>query len=235
MKFVAFFFGFAFLLVFGHEIYRVYRAFEISRPIIASAIPYTQEGSEVRILFAGESTGVGTGASKPEESVAGRLGVDIPDAKIENISKNGARLADLLVALRALPQEKTFDIVVLQIGGNDILNFTSPETVRTGLRAVLAEATMRGTNVYLMTTGDVGNAPAFGPLLSRLYTARTNELVPMFREESKNAGVVYVDLFEPKATDPFFLEPLKYHAADGVHPSSEGYGIWYGKLKGAMK
>lgn len=86
-----------------------------------------------------------------------------------------------------------------------------------------------------MTTGDVGNAPAFGPLLSRLYTARTNELVPMFKEESRKAGVVFVDLFEPRETDPFFLEPLKYHAKDGVHPSSDGYAIWYGKLRSVMK
>jgi hypothetical protein len=29
--------------------------------------------------------------------------------------------------------------------------------------------------------------------------------VPIFKEESKIAGVVYVDLFEPRETDPFFL------------------------------
>jgi lysophospholipase L1-like esterase len=234
MKFVAFFFAFALLLIVGHEIYRVYRAFEISRPIIASAVPYTQRGSGARVLFAGESTGVGTGARVPEESVAGLLGRDLPDAEIKNISRNGSRMSELHSALSSLSEEK-FDMIVLQIGGNDILNFTSPASVRTELRGVLSEATKRSAHVYLMTTGDVGNAPAFGPLLSRLYTARTNELVPMFKEESKKTGVVYVDLFEPRETDPFFLEPLKYHAADGVHPSSDGYAIWYGKLRSSMK
>lgn len=235
MKFIALFLGLAALLILGHEAYRVYRAFALARPIIDAAVPYTQEGNGVRVLFAGESTGVGTGASRPQESVAGRLGADTLDATIENISKNGARMSDLLLALRALPEEKTYDVIVLQIGGNDILNFTSPENVRTELRSALTEATKRGKRVYLMTTGDVGNAPAFGPLLSRLYTARTNELAPLFIEEAKNAGATYVDLFEPRVSDPFYLEPFKYHAKDGVHPSSDGYAIWYGKLKSALK
>lgn len=235
MKYIFALIGLALVILVAYEAYRIHRAFSLARPIIASAVPYTKNGSGAKVLFAGESTGVGTGARIPEESVAGRLGANIPDAHIQNISKNGARMADLLLALRSLPAEKTYDIIVLQIGGNDILNFTSPETVRTELRAVLTEATQRGGKVFLLTTGDVGNAPAFGPLLSRLYTTRTNELAPLFTEEAKKAGVTYVDLFEPRETDPFFLEPLKYHAADGVHPSSEGYGIWYGKLNNAMK
>ena len=223
------------ILVIGYEAYCIHRAFALARPIIASAVPYTQEGDGSRVLFAGESTGVGTGARDPQDSVAGRFGADAPDATIENISKNGARMSDLLSALQALPQGKKFDIIVLQIGGNDILNFTSVSVVQENLKKVLAEAKLRGNRVYLMTTGDVGNAPAFGPVLSHLYSVRTKELTPLFVEETTYAGVGYVDLFEAKETDPFALEPLKYHAGDGVHPSSEGYGIWYGKLKGAMK
>ncbi|MBX9765102.1 SGNH/GDSL hydrolase family protein [Patescibacteria group bacterium] len=221
--------------VFFYEAYPVYRAFELSRPIIASTIPYTQERNGARILFAGESTGVGTGAKRPEESVAGRLGEDMPDARIENISKNGARMTDLLLVLQSLPEDARYDSIVLIIGGNDILNFTPTEKVRSSLRQVFAEAKERGSAVYLMTTGDVGNAPAFGPILSRLYSLRTRELRTMFIEESQKAGVAYVDLFMPRDSDPFALEPQKYHAADGVHPSSEGYGIWYGKLKAVLK
>lgn len=235
MKYVFALFGVALVVLVAYEAYRIYRAFSLARPIIDSAVPYTQEGSGVRVLFAGESTGVGTGARVPKESVAGRLGLDMPDARIENISKNGARMSDLNSALRALPADATYGILVLQIGGNDILNFTSPEIVRTELRAVLGEAKKRAQRVYLLTTGDVGNAPAFGPILSQLYSARTTELQSMFVAEAQEAGVVYVDLFESRETDPFFLEPLKYHAGDGVHPSSDGYAIWYGKLKNAMK
>lgn len=218
-----------------YEGFRVYRAFEISRPIIASAVPYTQQGNGIRVLFAGESTGVGTGASIPQESVAGRLGTDKPDAHIENISQNGARLLALLAVLRSLPKEKEYDVIVLHIGGNDILNFTSVDSVRSTLREVLADANVRGKTVYLLSTGDVGNAPAFGPILSLLYSFRSRELRSLFVEESERAGVVYVDLFMSRGTDPFALEPNKYHAKDGVHPSSEGYGVWYGKLKAAMK
>lgn len=221
--------------MFLYEAYRVYRAFQVARPIIATAVAYEQQGDGRRYLFAGESTGVGTGAARSEESVAGRLGTEMPQAYIKNISSNGARISDLLVALNKVPAGENYDSVILLIGGNDILNFSSTKTVRETLSAALKVAKSKSGYVYLMTTGDVGNAPAFGPVLSYLYSVRSGELRNVFMEESQRAGVIYVDLFSPAASDPFAQEPLKYHAADGVHPSSEGYAVWYGKLKTMMK
>jgi lysophospholipase L1-like esterase len=227
--------GIVFLLIFGHEAYRVYRAFAIARPIIDAAVPFTQKGDGARYLFVGESTGVGTGALRPEESVAGRLGSALLSAHIDNVSENGARITDAQAQLERLGENVSYDAIVLLIGGNDILNFTSSKKVTESIRTLMHSAKARAGYVYLMTTGDVGNAPAFGPILSSLYSARSKELREVFIEEAKRSGVIYVDLFMPKASDPFYLEPRKYHAADGVHPSSEGYGVWYGKLREAMK
>jgi lysophospholipase L1-like esterase len=213
----------------------VYRAFEISRPIINSARAFTKEGSKPGILVAGDSTGFGIGASKPEESVAGRLSVDMPNLALENISKNGLRTAGLLEHLKALPEEKKYSLVLLQIGGNDIVNLTSRDTFINSLRLVFVEAKKRGNRVVLMSTGDVGNSPVFGPVLSALFSWRSKEFRKNFIEESKNAGVTYVDLYEPRETDPFVQDPFVYHAGDGFHPSSDGYGVWYGKLKTVLK
>lgn len=223
------------ILVLGHEAYRVYRAFSAARPLIETAAPFTQEGHGVRYLFVGESTGVGTGASRPEESVAGRLGASLQSSHIENISQNGARITDAIAQIESVPEDSSFEAIILMIGGNDILNFTSPKKVRESIQELMNKAKSRAGYVYLMTTGDVGNAPAFGPVLSSLYSLRSRELRDIFIDESKRAGVIYVDLFMPKGNDPFAEEPLRYHSVDGVHPSSDGYGIWYGKLREAMK
>src|SRR5277367_6022713 len=44
------------------------------------------------VLILGDSTGVGVGASMPEESIAGLLAADYPQADVVNISESGARI-----------------------------------------------------------------------------------------------------------------------------------------------
>ncbi len=217
----------------AYEAYRVFLAFERARPVLQRAVPFERVAGGASYLVAGDSTGVGTGGTA-ETSVAGRLASANPNASVRNISKNGLKVAGLLEKLRAEPNFK-HQLILLQIGGNDILNFTSVSDVIRDLRLVFEEAKKRGESVLFMSTGDVGNAPAFGPVLSYLYSMRSKELRPLFIEESKKAGVVYVDLYTPKAEDPFALEPLIYHAEDGVHPSSAGYGVWYQKLERALE
>jgi lysophospholipase L1-like esterase len=124
---------------------------------------------------------------------------------------------------------------LLQIGGNDVVRFTNTKKLRTDLRDVLAESKKRGDKVVVMSNGDVGNAPAFGPVLSFIYHIHTQTVRAIFIEETTRAGVLYVDLYEPKASDPFAEKPLLYHAADGFHPSSAGYGLWFSKLSGVLK
>lgn len=219
----------------AYEAYRIADAYEKARPILASAAAFQKQDGDTHVLVAGDSTGVGTGADSPEDSVAGRLSADNPEFAIDNVSVNGMRIADLLELLRSIPEEKRYALVLLQIGGNDILNFASAESVRENLRIVFDEAKKGGERVVLISTGNVGNAPAFGPVLSYVYELRSKEYRDMFIAESTTAGVAYVDLYESKETDPFALEPLKYHAADGLHPSSDGYGLWYAKLKTVLE
>lgn len=221
------------LLAVAFEAYRIYLAKERAVPVLASARAFERAEGSVRILVAGDSTGVGTGAA-PELSIAGRLASAYPDASVKNISENGLKIAGLLEKLRALPESK-YDLILLQIGGNDILGFTSVSDARRDLRLVFEEAKKRGKKIVFMSTGDVGNAPAFGPLLSLAFTLKTKEMRNMFMEESAGAGVTYVDLFVPRNDDPFAKEPLRYHAADGLHPTGEGYGLWFEKLLPALK
>ena len=54
--------------------------------------------SALRVLVLGDSTGVGIGANRPEESIAGLLAQDFPAADIVNVSRSGARVADALGA-----------------------------------------------------------------------------------------------------------------------------------------
>jgi lysophospholipase L1-like esterase len=184
----------------------------------------------VKILVVGDSTGVGTGAQNPLDSIAGRIYRDNPNVYIRNRSHNGATAQDILLKLENEP-EKNFTLVLVQVGGNDILRFTKLNTLRHVIIRVLETAATKGKHVIFMSTGNVGLAPAFPLPLSWIYTWQTRKVRAIFMEAASKTGVEYVDLFKERKDDPFLREPSLFYAADYLHPGSEGYGLWYEELK----
>jgi lysophospholipase L1-like esterase len=186
--------------------------------------------ARARILVVGDSTGVGTGASRPSDSIAGRLYRDFPHSEVVNRSRNGARVEDVMRQLNH-DDDKGFDIVLVQVGGNDILRFSNLNRLRGTIGEVLEEAGERGQHVIFISTGNVGLAPAFFPPFNWIYTERTRKVRAVFMEAGAHAGVEYVDLFKERDEDPFLRDPNLYYAADYLHPGSEGYRLWYEELK----
>ena len=203
----------------GMEIAQASRPFEIKNPAATH-----------RILVVGDSTGVGTGAARPEESVAGRIAGEFPGVEIVNLSRNGAKLKDTLGQLESVADSR-FDIVLVQAGGNDILGFTDLGELRDTTRQVLQTARGKGNAVFFISTGNVGLAPAFFPPISWTLTARTREARAIFLDAARESGVQYVDLFREKGNEMFQGDPDRYYTPDYLHPSSEGYRVWYEELK----
>src|SRR5580698_9255590 len=117
------FFAFALvLIVIGIQLARIYFC---TREVNYNLQPWQQikPGADFKVLFAGDSTAVGTGLSDNSYSTAGLFSRDFPDADVENHSQNGLRLKGLANILETL-QNKKFDLAVLQIGANDIINLT---------------------------------------------------------------------------------------------------------------
>ena len=192
----------------------------------------TVEGAPI-ILIAGDSTGYGTGASSGAKSVAGYLGTDFPEYSIENLSVNGRTIGGLALALESLPPEATYELILFQIGGNDILRRRSIDAVETDLRRALQTAFTHTDTVVMMSSGNVGAASAFvtDGVPDPEYERLTRDMRAMFMEVVPAEGGVYVDLFLEPADDVFLREPKKYLAFDGLHPSSIGYYYWYQSLQ----
>lgn len=203
--------------------------------VAASSAPFqqVQPGASTRILVAGDSTAAGTGAAHPGESVAGRFGAAYPDAEIINIGKNGARTRDLLQSLRERGDER-FSLVLLQIGGNDILRWTNLRALDRDIRTVLTEAHRLGDRVVLFTAGNVGLAPMFPRPLGWFYSYRTLQVREIFRSAAAASGALYVDAFTDRAHDLFLTDPPRYYAPDYLHLSGEGYRSWYEAIARAL-
>ncbi|WP_419723127.1 arylesterase [Sphingobium aromaticiconvertens] len=160
-------------------------------------------------LFAGYNLELAEGFAPTLERALNKAGVK---AQVVNAGVSGdtsaagrARLAFTLDGLARKP-----DLVVLSLGGNDMLRGLSPEETRTNLDAILAELKTRGIPAVL--TGMLA-APNLGPD----YAAAFNPIYPRL------AKAYGVQLY------PFLLDGVLGQRAlqlpDGIHPNPKGVDV----------
>ena len=174
------------------------------------AVPVS--GPQMRILAFGDSLFAGYNLAEGEsypavlEGVLREWGIN---ARVTNAGVSGdttqAGLARIGFALDALDQPP--DLVIVELGGNDLLRGIAPEQTRDNLGAILAELAKRDIPVLLMGM----RAP---PNLGADFVEQFDALYPSLAERY-GADLV-----------PFFLEAVydqpRLIQADRVHPTAEG-------------
>jgi lysophospholipase L1-like esterase len=193
------------------------------------SLPFERDLAEcrARVLVVGDSTGVGTGALRAEESIAGLIAREFHDVAITNRARNGAKAADTLRQLQALPDGRRFEVVFVHVGGNDILRATPLPQLADDIVAVLRAARERADTVIFMSAPNIGLCPVFFPPFSWLLTMRTRQAREIFMRVSAELGVTYIDLFRERRDDVFSRDPARYFADDRLHPTSESYRAAY--------
>jgi lysophospholipase L1-like esterase len=203
---------------------------QAGRALAAAAVPSQAFPARpaYRLLVVGDSTAVGTGASAPARSLVGRIAAQHPDWEIRNQAHNGARFADLPAQLATAGTG--YDAVLVLAGGNDVIRLTPRERLQAQVDQVVRTAGRHGARVVLMPAGNVGHAPFFKPPLSWWMGQRSQALHDAAAAVARARGAQHVDLLLPRAQDPFVHEAGRLHAADGLHPSDDGYALWYAQL-----
>lgn len=215
----------AVLATSGCAVWRIGKADELARR--SEPLQHTPADATLRLLIVGDSTGVGTGASAPQASLAGLLAQAYPRLQIDNRARDGATFADVIGQLDGATSR--YDIVLVQAGGNDVIRLRKLADVQADIHRVALLARARGERVLLMPAGNVGNAPFFFPPVSWFMTSRARSMHGFVREAAAQNQAVYVNLFKEKANDPFAQQP-GLNAADGLHPSDAGYRVWFDEL-----
>lgn len=191
------------------------RAPEPSRTPAERASPQPVSGPERRILAFGDSLfaglGVGRENSYPaqlEEALrAEGLNVRVINAGVsgDTTAAGLQRLAFTLDAQKPAP-----DLVLLELGANDMLRALSPSETRANLSAMLDEFARRGIPVLLM---GMRAPPNYGPEFQR-------EFDQIYAELGRSEGVTLV---------PFWLEAIyrrpELFQADRLHPTAEGLRV----------
>jgi acyl-CoA thioesterase-1 len=168
-------------------------------------------GPERRILAFGDSLfagyRVGRSQSYPAQLQAALRARGI-NAKVTNSGVSGDTTASGLQRLEfVLDGGPRPDLVIVELGGNDLLRGISPIETRENLNAILSELDERQVAVLVMGM----RAP---PNLGEAYALAFDAIYPELAERHDAALV------------PFFLEPVydkpTLIQADHIHPTAEG-------------
>ena len=236
MKFTIFILIGAAAIFLAAEFLRTFLLLQKSRDLLKTPEPFQRinPDARIKILFLGDSTAVGTGAADPRDSVAGRFGKDYPGAHIVNLGENGNRVKNLAKEFNSEAYQN-FNLIVIQAGGNDILRFTPLKQIKNDLDALLKNARQASGQVIVLHSGNIGLAPFFPRPFGWIWSYRTRQVRELYMRVAKENGAVYVDLYTERENDPFFQDVKKFYAPDFLHASGEGYGIWYEKIRDAMR
>jgi acyl-CoA thioesterase-1 len=164
------------------------------------------------VLAFGDSLYAGYGVA-PNESFPAELQAALGQQGVQAIVRNGGVSGDTTAAgrqrlaytLDGLPRKP--DLVVLGLGGNDMLRGIDPAQTEANLRAMLDELKQREIPVFL--TGMIA-----APNLGRAYGDRFNAIYPKLAGDY-GAGL-YPFFLEGVVTDPRLMLP------DRIHPSPAG-------------
>ena len=205
-----------------------------SRRLVAQTVPAQSSPERCRgtIVVAGDSTAFGVGAL-PAESTAGRIAAAFPDARVVNVARSGARIGHVVGQLARLDLESA-DLILIHACGNDVLEFRSVRKVEEDFRAAVVMARRLSGNVVLMPGHNFSVAPFFLRPISRIIMWHAQRIHRMIERVTAELGVTFVDLFRDPTEDPFVMEPHRYYCADGLHPSGEGYALWFASLAAAV-
>ena len=201
-----------------------------SRSLVAQTVP-AQSSPECclkTIVIAGDSTAFGVGAL-PTESTAGRLAAAFPHARVVNVARSGARIGHVVDQLAKVDFGHA-DLVLIHACANDVLEFRSVRKVEADLRAAIARAREISPNVILMPGHNFSVAPFFLRPISRIVMWHAVKIHAMVVRVTRELDVTLVDLFRDPTEDPFVQEPHRYYCPDGLHPSGEGYALWFATL-----
>lgn len=179
------------------------------------AAPLPAFAKERLVVAFGDSLSAGY-QLKPGEGFAPRLQVALRakgiQARVHNAGVSGdtsaagrARLVWVLNALKVKP-----DLVIVELGGNDMLRGIKPEATRANLDAILTELKRRG--IKAIVAGMLAT-PNMGPAYSRAF----NPIYPALAK--KHGAALY----------PFFMRSVAgnraLQLADGIHPNARGVNV----------
>lgn len=176
----------------------------------------------------GDSTVEGIGASSPHHTFTSLVFKSVKErvrhARLHNFGKSGARIGDVLTqqidkAIKLRP-----NLVLISVGGNDILHLTSLQKFDAKFKLLIEKLTQE-TEALLVINNipDMSIAPAVPSIFSLLVKLQVKRFNGRIIKYTKSTRGIFIDLYSHSNLLKGFKE---FVAIDGFHPSDIGYAVW---------
>jgi lysophospholipase L1-like esterase len=189
------------------------------------------------VIFIGESTIAGVGVRTHEDGFAGNFAKELSKKFDRSITwkvyaKSGSKAKDVYKNIIPKIDEKTADLVVIGLGGNDAFTLNNPKLWALAIKNIIAIIRKKFNNVPIVFTNmpPIKEFPAFTPLIK--FTI--GNLVELLGDELENLVQgqenVYYNAQRINLND--WLQRLNLTGkpsdffSDGVHHSKFTYQIW---------
>jgi lysophospholipase L1-like esterase len=197
--------------------------------VLVTATPkgsVSADGAPLNVAVLGDSLALGTGASDPTNALAFRiyraLAIAHPGSEVTNVAIGGSRVDDVRRLQVASLDPRSTDLVLVIVGGNDVVRRTPVTAFAREYRALLDAIRARVPRATVIAFGvpDVARSPLFAD--TRATTeARSRADDAAVRSAASAAHAAFVDLFaftlHDRGGEAFF-------SSDDFHPNDAGYG-----------
>jgi lysophospholipase L1-like esterase len=185
------------------------------------------EGDDAARLFViGESTVAGLGARTHELALAGQFAHNLSQrigrpVEWDVIGKNGVTARRTIEELVPQMPDKTYDYILLGIGGNDVMKLSSPRRWREDMTELIGIMREKNPDAVIF----ISNCPmiiytwVIPPPSKQLLWELSQMHDANIREFTRDMDRVF---YYPQPVDV----EIKGFFADGIHPSEQGYADW---------
>jgi acyl-CoA thioesterase-1 len=200
-------------------------------------LPAAAADAAVRIAVVGDSLALGTGASRADGGFIfrayRRVLAQRPGSRIDNVAIGGATVADVLRLQIARLDGIRYDAVIVCIGGNDVVRFTTPATFARTYARLLHAIAVAVPHARIVCCGvpDVSVSPIFSSERGLIRTLAVDDDRAV-RHAAQPAGATFVDLFGVSTRQ---VDPARFLGRDRFHPSDRGYALLEAVLTPALE
>lgn len=183
-------------------------------------------GPAIKIALLGDSGAAGYGVDRVEDTPGAHLGSGVSEQAdrrvyLREFAVVGAQSSDLMAQVEAaLPMEP--DVVVINIGANDVTHSVLPSQSVRHLSRAVGRLRERDVAVVVGTCPDLGTVQPIAPPLKQVARAWSRRLAAAQTIAVVEAGGRSVSLGSILGPE-FAAAPAVLFGPDQFHPSAEGY------------
>lgn len=213
------------VIVFGYAAVlapRIVTFVRIAREVRRTTKPFISlsKNPRKRIAILGDSSMYSAGATAAHLTIGGLMADKFPRAVVETLAVNGAQTKDLMDQLER-KQFGHYDIMLIGIGGNDVVRFEKFSNIERQLSEALKTASKHADQIVLCHSVNVGNIGFFPFPINLIFDRRTRKLSELYDKLAKQyPKVTYVNFYRPIRDDYYTKHTrAQFLAADGFHAS----------------